>query len=234
MKKRKFQVQFRGHTLRGDIWGEGVPQVLLLHGAGQSEMSRFKLLREHFARENITTASFDFIGHGKTGGSLKSSSLKNRTEQALAVIKHLKIKELQYLIGCSMSGYTAIRLSEYIKMEKLVLIVPAVYRADVYEVPFGPKFTKMIRAPKSWLESDAWKIVSELRSEILIIAAGKDEVIPKNLPNRLFSKAQKSHDRDIEYVKNASHSILAYFDEWPYLLNSVYSLIREDLYDRHF
>jgi len=234
VKKLQFQVKFHGQTLRGDVWGEGVPQVLLLHGAGKGDRTRFVELREMFLRDGLTSIAFDFIGHGETGGDLKSSSLKDRTEQALAVLKHFDLHELKYLIGCSMSGYTAVKLSEYIRLEKMVLIVPAMYRSDVYDEKFNEGFTELIRKKNSWEKSDAWKILSEFKDEILIIKAGQDQTIPQGVAQKLFNSAKQASHRDLVTIEQAPHKIMLYCREFPHLFGKIYSEIREDTYDRSF
>jgi hypothetical protein len=54
-----------------------------------------------------------FAGHilvGDTGGDLKSSSLKSRTEQACAVIGAAGLTRPFSVLAASMGGYTAVTL----------------------------------------------------------------------------------------------------------------------------
>jgi hypothetical protein len=81
------QFDFESHTLIGDILSPGnSPQVLVLHGAGNSNRGRFRTLREELFAKGISSAAFDFVGHGDTGGDLKNSSLSSRTRQACRVV----------------------------------------------------------------------------------------------------------------------------------------------------
>lgn len=220
--------------LRGDVWGEGERIALFLHGAGKCDRSRFKELREILDKYGYTTIAFDFVGHGETGGELIGSSLKDRTDQVLAVLKHLKIEKLSHVIGLSMSGYTAVKLTEHVPIGKLVLIVSAAYRADVYETPFGDKFTGQIREHESWRTSDAYKILEDFKGEVLIIKAAKDETIPEGVIQLLYDAAKKSSHRYIYTFEHAPHKIMLYAREFPHFFGTMASLIDEDMYDRRF
>ncbi len=234
MKPCRFTVKFDNHEIVGDIFGQGKPTVLFLHGAGKGDRTRFIEMREIMLKYGVTSAAFDFIGHGETGGNIKETSLKSRTDQALAVIKHLKIRELDKLIGLSMSGYTAIKLTEHLLIEKLVLIVPAVYRADVYETKFNAGFTGQIREDESWKKSDAWKILNEFKREVLIIKAEKDETIPEGVISKLFNSAKHSSCCNIYEVKHSPHKVMLYCKKFPWLFGIMVSEIDEDIYDRCF
>ena len=91
--KKSFIVDSAGFSLKGDCsLGEGEP-VLFLHGAGTSTRYQFDLLRQQLWSNKIQSLSFDFVGHGETGGILQSSSLKHRLEQACHIIETIKLKK---------------------------------------------------------------------------------------------------------------------------------------------
>ena len=105
-EQRVFKIGFEGHTLVGDVIPDDpVPQVLVLHGAGDSHRGRFQWLREYLFAREISSVAFDFVGHGDTGGDLKSSSLGSRTRQACCIVKALNIQQPLAVIGASMSAY---------------------------------------------------------------------------------------------------------------------------------
>jgi len=67
-QSRVFQIPFGTHILVGDVMAYGtMVNLLILHGAGQSDRARFRMLREYFVERGIGSAAFDFIGHGETG-----------------------------------------------------------------------------------------------------------------------------------------------------------------------
>lgn len=188
-----------------------INSLFLLHGGGiQASMERFYPLREVLLSENIETISFDFIGHGLTGGNIKSTSLLSRTEQAISVIKYYN-KDNISLLGTSMGAYTAIRMTEKIPINNLILSVPAVYNTDAYNIIFGDQFSQIIRKERSWLHSQIWNICEQYTGKLLLISAKNDDVIPKEIPQQLYDKFASSDFRDkIEF--DCSHQILKYIN----------------------
>jgi len=203
VRPHPFELPFGDHVLRGDACAEDCT-TLVLHGAGGSCRDRFAPLRDALNERGMPSASFDFVGHGETGGSLLGSSLSERTEQAAAVIRHA-CREPLTIIGASMSAYTAIRLTEIFTVEDLVLLVPAVYTAVAYDLPFGPHFSAAIRVPDSWRRSDAFGILSRFTGNLLIIAAERDQVIPSGLVERVLDSAERARVRRLHVVPRAGH-----------------------------
>ena len=93
MSLKTFQLPFGQFVLRGDSYRTGC-ETVVLHGAGKSSRARFPRLRESLNDQGIPTASFDFIGHGETGGDISDSTLHGRTDQVAAVIRHTCIEPL--------------------------------------------------------------------------------------------------------------------------------------------
>ena len=224
-------VPFADHTLRGD--GFQLPcETLVLHGAGQSSRSRFAHLRQALCRRGIPSASFDFIGHGDTGGRLPGSSLRARTEQAAAVIQYA-CREPLTLIAASMSGYTAIKLTERFRVANLILLVPAVYTPRAYDLPFGPDFSAAIRQPGSWQDSDAFSILAAFRGNLLVVAAEGDDVIPRRVVERLHASADSAGFRKLHIVPGSGHlSLFAREEDFREVLDMMAALYRGGPYDR--
>jgi pimeloyl-ACP methyl ester carboxylesterase len=177
---------------------------MVLHGAGKSSRARFSRLRESLYQCGIPSAAFDFTGHGETGGELLGSTLCERSEQASAVIRHA-CREPLTLIGASMSGYSAIKLTELFDVETLVLLVSAVYTLRAYHLPFGPEFSAEIRVPESWRESDAFDVLGGFTGNLLVIAAEYDTTIPAEIPQRIHASAGNAAYRMLHVVPGAGH-----------------------------
>lgn len=203
MRFSTFEIPFGSSLLRGDHYAAAC-RTIVLHGAGKSARERFRRLRRALKDSGIPSASFDFIGHGETGGSLLGSTLHERTDQAAAVIRHA-CREPLTLIGASMSGYTAVRLTEEFAVDNLILLVPAVYTPRAYDLPFGPAFSAAIRTPGSWQGSDAFTILSRFEGNLLIVAAESDDVIPREIPESIFAAAQKASSRRLHIVPGSGH-----------------------------
>ncbi|MEE8552983.1 MAG: alpha/beta hydrolase, partial [Desulfobacterales bacterium] len=156
-----FTVPFGTCSLVGDILSnDSPPDVVVLHGAGRSGRHRFYSIRAKLLEHGISSLAFDMVGHGDTGGTLAESSLKDRTLQAESVIKHWKLSEPLSLVGASMSGYTAVSLTQHFNVENLILFVPAMYSRRAYSLCFNDGFSKVIREQNSWFDSDAWDILN--------------------------------------------------------------------------
>jgi len=211
-----FEVLFNGLMLRGDQFvGVDSDRVLYLHGAGASTRHGHKLLRGALQRRGIGSTCFDCVGHGETGGSLAQSSVASRTRQAQAVVAARGLPEPLAVFGSSMGAYNAIRLTQLHRVDALVLIVPGVYTPSAYEVPFGPEFSAAIRRERSWIDSDAWEILSRFEGRLLVIAAEYDAVIPLEIPQRLVAAATRAQSRQLHVVQGAEH-------------NRLWSLLEED------
>lgn len=190
MKRKYFDVHFNNAKLIGDIIPSNArPSVLVLHGAGKSNRLRYDYIRLPLARDGIATCAFDFIGHGETGGDIKSTSLEDRTRQAQTIIQELKLLQPLGLIGGSVGAYTAIKLTEIFQVDRLILVVPAVYSKAVYKIPFNKDLTKKLREKEGWKDSDAWDILEKFRGKLLIVVAGNDEVIPREVSERIYEAA---------------------------------------------
>ena len=110
-RKADFRVDFGDRTLAGDVISKNSrPEVLILHGAGNAKRRDFRLFREQLLIHGISSAAFDFVGHGDTGGELESSSLLSRTRQACSVVDSLNLQQPFSVIGASMGAYTAVKL----------------------------------------------------------------------------------------------------------------------------
>jgi pimeloyl-ACP methyl ester carboxylesterase len=203
VRPHPFELPFGDHVLRGDAYAASCA-TLVLHGAGGSCRERFTSLRGALDERGMPSVSFDFIGHGETGGALLGSSLSERTEQAAAVIRHACHEPLT-IVGASMSAYTAIRLTEMFAVENLVLLAPAVYSADAYRLPFGPDFSAAIRVPGSWRRSDAFGILSRFTGNLLVVAAEHDQVIPPGLVELIRESAESAKVRHLHVVPGAEH-----------------------------
>lgn len=225
MLKEKFSVKYNNTKLIGDIIpAGGKPKLLMLHGAGGSNRSRYDLLRELLMKKGVSTAMFDFIGHGETAGDLAQSSLQDRTNQALAVIKHLGLEEMN-IFGSSMGGYIAIKLLEFYPVRTLILAAPAVYDSAAYDLFFDKGFTNVIR---NRINSDAWDILAKFTGSLLLYYGDKDEVIPKEITDKIWESAIQAKKEKLVFP-NVEHRINLYMQSHPEDLEKIINKITEIL-----
>jgi uncharacterized protein len=214
MRPQLFHVPFGHHTLAGDITPPGSqPQFLLLHGAGQSRRGRFDVLRSRLANDGTATCAFDMTGQGETGGQFEGSSLHDRTNQALAVIHDRALPGPLTVLGASMGAYTALKLTEQIQINRLILFAPAAYDAQAYDTPFGPEFSRLIRRPGSWQDTDAWAIISRFTGRLLIVTAELDNVIPAKLPPQLLARAGQAASKKLITIPGSPHATLPFLSD---------------------
>ena len=206
MSPEPFELAFDSRVIRGDrLCGKGGDQVVLIHGAGESDRTRFLALRSLLHRHGIGSTGFDCVGHGETAGTIGESSLASRTRQASAVIDAFGGQGRLAVVGTSMGAYNAIRLLDTQKVDALVLVVPAVYTPEAYDLPFGPQFTAAIRRERSWADSDAWERMGTFTGRLLVLAAEHDSVIPSEIPELLFQSAHRAAWRRLQVIDGASH-----------------------------
>jgi pimeloyl-ACP methyl ester carboxylesterase len=228
-----FQVNFGDRTLIGDILGpQNAPRVLVLHGAGKSNRGRFRTLREELIAKGISSAAFDFVGHGETGGDLKSSSLGSRTRQACRVVDSLNLPQPLAVIGASMSAYTAVKLLAHFQIKSLILLVPAMYASQAYTTPFNRGFSDIIRQPQSWVRSDAWRLLADFTGRLLIVAGENDQVIPRDVINRIYDSAVNAAERKLYIAPKASHFVFTDLREnnpaeFKYVFDQICTVLRK-------
>jgi hypothetical protein len=104
-----------------------------------------------------------------------------------------------------MGAYTAIKLAETFSVDNLILLVPAVYTPQAYEIPFGPAFSDVIRVPGSWQDSDAFRILEKFKGNLLVIAAESDDVIPMAVIQKIQASARQAETNRLHIVPESRH-----------------------------
>lgn len=188
--------------------GKCVGDCLVLHGAGAANKERVLPLIECMVSLGYATHAFDAVGHGATGGDLQISSLRDRSEQAMAVIKARSLKVPVVLVGASMGGFTALDLATRYRLgaKAIILLAPAVYANEAYRVNFGPAFSNEIRKPQSWQNADAWKSLKDVRLPLLVFIGTEDDVIPREIPDMLV-EASGNERSLIERLAGFPHAL---------------------------
>ncbi|WP_052332712.1 alpha/beta fold hydrolase [Phytobacter massiliensis] len=204
MLSQFYSVPFPGHALCAESTFGRNGHILMLHGGGKDRKVFYKY-RVLMDQLGFGTTLFDFIGHGETGGDIHESSLYSRTLQAEAVIAHRGLA-VTGCMGTSMGAYNALQLSQRLQLKSLILMVPGVYAASAGQVKFGADFSKIIRKFRSWEETDAWDMAAAFTGNLLVIAAGKDAIIPPEIPQRLVSSAIHASHSQLLTLPEAGHN----------------------------
>ncbi|MFA5132424.1 MAG: alpha/beta fold hydrolase [Candidatus Paceibacterota bacterium] len=216
MNKHIHTIKIGGYQVRGDyISNTNIASVLFLHGGGLRGRAGFNALRETLAKRDIASVAFDFKGHGETGGELSETSLEDKVKQVVTILDSDILQKPITLIASSMGGYIAIKITELLPIENLILIAPAVYDRNAYRLPFGEEFSSVIRKPYSWINSDAWGIINKYQGNLLILKAENDQVIPKGLVEKIYDSAANVGKRKIVTIKNAMHPLTDWLSKYP-------------------
>jgi pimeloyl-ACP methyl ester carboxylesterase len=212
----EFSVPFGRHRLAGDRLTPPttVGTALILHGAGQSKAAGFAELRAYLAARHIETLVFDCIGHGKTGGAQLGTTLSERVDQLAAVAQELGTRPFT-LMGFSMGAYVAMKAATALGASGLCLAIPAAYAAQAYDVPFGPRFSAVLRAPRSWEHSDAFDLVSTYTGDLLVVSAEHDQAIPHEIPQTYVKRAASARTVRHHTVARAGHDLSAHYAAAP-------------------
>ncbi len=235
MELRRFQVKVDKTLLVGDVSGDATDlSLLMLHGAGKADRSRFSPLRKKLWTKGISSLAFDFMGCGESTGDRRISSLENQTEQACRVVKSQKFKEPLSVIGASMGAYIAVKLLAHFPVDNLILFVPAMYSIDACKLPFNNGFTQAIQKPSSWINSDAWELLSLFTGNLILVLAKKDDVIPQDVIARINHAAKRVISKTIITIPGAPHGILNFLATDPYgymsqVIKAITTLIDKNL-----
>jgi len=235
MVLRRFHVKVDKTLLVGDVLGDKSRlSLLMLHGGGKADRSRFTLLRKGLWLNGIASLAFDFMGCGESRGDRGNSSLEKQTKQAGHVVETVGMQQPISVIGASMGAYTAVKLLAHFPVANLILFVPAMYSIDAYKLAFNNGFTQAIQKPSSWINSDAWELLSLFTGNLILVLAKKDDVIPQDVIARINHAAKRVISKTIITIPGAPHGILNFLATDPYgymsqVIKAITTLIDKNL-----
>lgn len=191
------------------------PNFVFLHGAGIGRKERIESIADGLIAADISILSFDFSGHGESSGTLSSSSLKKRLEEAKAVVSKYANLDNLTVAGASMGAYIAIKLLVYFKISNLILFYPAIYTKEVFDIQFNSYFSESIRKPESWRNSDAYSLLNNFTGNLLIVIGQKDDIIPFEVINLLDNNSANATHKEIIRIPDSPHILLEWIKDKP-------------------
>lgn len=218
MVRSHFQLPFRGVQLHGTTThspSHSAPRTLALHGGGASSRLGYQPLLDFLADHGHSSAAFDFAGQGESTGSMADSGLRDRAQQALAVVDFLQMPRPVSLIASSMGGHIACSLIEALAPPALVLYCPAAYEAAALEVPFGPAFQQVIRATSDFAASPAFDALERFEGRLLLVLGAEDAVIPAQVEDQYIRRARKARSVEVLRLEGAGHHLHAWLMDRP-------------------
>jgi pimeloyl-ACP methyl ester carboxylesterase len=218
MARSHFQLSFRDVRLHGTTThspSHSAPRTLALHGGGASSRVGYQPLLDFLADHGHSSVAFDVAGQGESAGDPAASGLRDRAQQALAVVDFLKMPQPVSLIASSMGGHIACSLIEALSPPALVLYCPAAYEAAALDVPFGPAFQQVIRATSDFAASPAFDALERFEGRLLLVLGAEDAVIPRQVEDQYIRRARKARSVEVLRLDGAGHHLHAWLRERP-------------------
>ena len=206
---RDFTIQSGDELLAADrIEVDGYATCLVLHGAGTSDRSRWRLLRMALAERGVGTLAIDFSGHGQSSARTPNS-LAKRYREARDALAYIDESGPRSVIGSSMSGEIAVRIATApeCRIDNLVTLVGAAYDPAAFDVPFGPSFTRILREPLSWRRSVVFDRIGNYRGAVTAIRAQFDEIVPAAIGELLACRAINARSAELVDLPGIGHHV---------------------------
>lgn len=232
MARSHFQLPFRNVQLHGTTThspSHSAPRTLALHGGGASSRLGYQPLLDWLAEHGHASVAFDFAGQGESTGRMADSGLRDRAQQALAVVDFLGMRRPVSLIASSMGAHIACSLIEALAPPALVLYCPAAYEAAALDVPFGPAFQQVIRATSDFASSPAFDALERFEGRLLLVLGAEDAVIPRQVEEEYCSRARRARSVEVLRLAGAGHHLHAWLQQRPAEFDRVAQRVRATL-----
>lgn len=170
------------------------PSVVSFHGTGTTaHRGRIRYVLDDLALGGVSSACFDFSGHGESTGQFEAANLEVRTEEALAAATVLCPPTPRAIIGTSMGAYLAAVLSPHLHPHTLILFAPAAYAFD-------------------GLESPAFVALRQFEGKLRIIVGRKDEATSAETVAR-FVRSAPAADAKVIWLDHSGHRVHPWLEE---------------------
>lgn len=188
--------------------------ALFFYGGGKTaRKERLRPWQDSLASQGIASVAFDYSGCGSSSGMFEDNSLSQRIEEALVCTQWIRDNYPESricLYGSSMGAYTALGVLNRIpdKVSSLMLVVPAAYSPDAHTVPFGPKFTEILRRDNGWNNSLSFSWIKKFTGTLMIIAGELDDVVPVEIPKLYLRNAVNAKKKNLLILQGMTHTML--------------------------
>lgn len=202
-----FFLEFDDTYLHGDILNspdtDRVPELLFLHDdAPDKNRSVFNSLRQVLLNKyNLSSCSFDFIGHGSTGGDWNKTCMRHRTQQITDVIDGCFDSQPLSVIAVGTGACNIIQLLDKQRIASLVFITPVLPPQELETLPFG-LFSKGAgpNIQEQWLSKPSRKVLGNFKGNVSLITTTQD----KTWSNWLQTKS-----RDNAQIGDRAYSVIS-------------------------
>ncbi|MFY1583648.1 alpha/beta hydrolase [Micromonospora sp. WMMD734] len=193
--------------------GRAPLHTLHLHGLGPTASRHaIRYLLDPLAEQGHAAVTFDFSGNGDSTGTYLDGSLRRRLDEALAAARLLDPGEAPVLIGSSMGAHLAACAVPALRPRGLIFFAPAAYAADATDVPFhgylanAPDAENPVR-PGDFADSPAYQGIGQFTGDLLIVAGGRDEVVPPTVVEGYLVHARRARSTSVIWLDDCAHFI---------------------------
>ena len=184
--------------------------VLWLQGWTSTIDGHLEGIKRMATASGVSFAMMDYAGHGSHPTPLGKSSKAQQLAECLAAYDELTKLGYEHIIviGGSFGGYMAALLAGKRPTEAVVLRAPAAYPDHEFELPYtqtaesDARYSSILNVDEE-LTSNAFDSIATYAGPIYVCEHEKDEVVPRQIPQEYFRKAQHGN---YLLVPNTAHS----------------------------
>lgn len=210
INKKKLIFTSDKHSLVGNLFHDTNNQtgLLFLHGGGKATKERYTDLQEYLLQSNYSSFAIDFHGVGESEGTFENSTLEQRLRDGQEAYQEFrKYVPNIIIVGCSMGGHIAARLTELIDASGLILLYAAAYGKEAEDKLLNQTFTDVLRKENSWQDSPALLAVKNYTKSTLVMYGEHDTIVQKEVQNAY--KAVLNKKGKFVTLPHASHLFLS-------------------------
>ncbi|MGB0848728.1 MAG: YqiA/YcfP family alpha/beta fold hydrolase [Thiolinea sp.] len=196
-----FFIEFKDDFIHGNVitasGNSDAPEVLFIHGCNPVENSSdFLVLRQMLAEKYlVSSCAFDFPGHGNTGADWGESTIELRTAQSVDIINACFDSQPLSIVASGLGAYTAIKLTQLVTVNNLILLVPALCAYEACNINLGDNYNDFTELTYSWPMTDALSIIQFYEGGISILGAGTGSSTQREVAGQLFANALRAKER---------------------------------------
>ena len=214
------QVEFKSgkNTLRGSLFVPRVkgpfPAVIFFHGSGSRGQKYFDA-GNFLSKKGFLCLAFNFSGCGVSDGVYKKQTHEDAFKDGKSAFNFLLTQEnidknRIGLVGGSFGGFVVSMILPEVEVKSLVLL-----SASAHDDSYNTKIdmgsleneVKYFKNEFNWINSEAYKNISDYRKSLLVIKSENDENVPENVVDRYFDVAKKASRKELKVIKGADHRL---------------------------
>lgn len=210
--EKKVEFKSGKETLKGSLFipqGKGpFPSVIFFQGSGGNGEKEFELAK--FVSENgILGFAFNYRGCGVSDGDFKDQTVGMGIEDGKVAIDfflsqpQVNKKRLGFC-GGSFGGFIASLFANRFNPKSLILIAPAAYNKKVNKTHRDADSTEQ---RENYKESIVYNEINDFEGKLLVVKCEFEDVLPKEMVDKYFEKANKTIRKESYLLKDANHRI---------------------------